>query len=308
MTIGIILWVVLLIGWLVYGTPFLQTVWNAFAHGIPGVWSRVIGDRYAQMCGTGILAGLGLPLLGLVLAVLVAQFDTEYAQIIVFITFPLGALIIGAAAWLMNLFVKAVIYVLPVGSSVRQDLDDTRLGVYKTVEQALSFVLFTGLSFVLLGVLANPSIAAIVMLAVAVYYQVSIAYDVPIVWSHKFMMGTSLTVAIVLAILTGLSVFPLTREYVDDIGLDPLHFMSAGMVNTGTLDTTIRVSRAKRAELCDAKMGAIEARIKAIRVTIADPSDPLKTIVNPAAEIEFERETKVLTQERRKCYIRHHRV
>lgn len=301
----ITLWIALFIVWLVYGAPFLQAVGHGITQGIPQALNAIAADRYFRRFKKGIVWGVSLPIGGLLLASWLAQTSTGWGQAVIYGTFGLSFLILKIAASLINAFASIGLNLLPVGERTQEAAQEIREGMYILIDKTLAFELFVGLSYLCLGIFADPAIAAIVMFGVGTYYQVSAAYNVPVTWAPKFMMNVALAEAILLTVVTGLSVFPPTREYVDRVGLDPLDFLSAGMINLSTLDAARQEARDKHDEICNAKIRLFQDRIKAIRVTrIPDPKDSTKEIINPQAETDYAALSRALEAERKKCFVR----
>ncbi|MEK7099466.1 MAG: hypothetical protein AAB916_03020 [Patescibacteria group bacterium] len=302
----IVLWVGLLGGWLMYGRPFLAVLGNHITNGVPQVWRAAMANRYSLAARRGISFALVFTIIGIVLGLWSARNNTEAGQIIIYVSFVVSFLIVKVIASLISVFASALVKLLPVGEQTEEAMQDIRAGLKKRVDVALAFHIFTALSFVTLGVFVPIGIDAIVVLAIIAYYQVSDAYDVPVTWAPSFMMGVSITEAIVLVILSGLSVLPMTRPYVNAVGIDPLRFVHRGVVDASGFEAAQADRRAKLKQICGAEIGALQKSINAIDPTKeeTDVKTGIKSqVVDPKARENYTRYTRELEEKKKSCFF-----
>ena len=160
-------------GGVLYGRPFLSMIWAFITNGIPTVWrNHVQTNAYYRGFRNGTWAAIVLPFIGLILGLLIARIHIGLAQAIIYLSFVVSYMILGVLLFLGDTFGDIAIDLLPEGEQTEEDLQDLRVGFKKYVQTILAFELFFCLSFVVLGVYASLGAVAIILLALAAYYQV----------------------------------------------------------------------------------------------------------------------------------------
>lgn len=281
---------VVVVGGMLFGVPFLEMIRTFFTHGLPRVWHEVVEP---SACYRGIRSGtwfaIVLPIIGIVLGLGVARLHIGAGQILIYGTFVLSYIILGVLLFLADAAAAVIIAVLPETERTEIALHETRIGFKKYVQTILAFELFAALSFVVLGVYGAIFVVAAVVLGLAAYYQVSAAYDIPVTWAPGFMMGTSITAIVVMVILVALSLLPITRPYLMRVGVDPVMFLNNGVISSGNMNDAEKDSRKKEREICDAEIADIVTAIANIK------KDDME------ARATFETQKEALAKKKKSC-------
>lgn len=278
------------VGGALFGAPFLRMIRTFITQGVPTAWHdhvETLPFYWAFRSGTWF--AIVLPIIGLVLGLGVARLDIAVGQILIYVSFVLSYIILGVLLFLADTFAAIAIAVVPETERTETALHEARIGFKKYVKTIFAFELFAALSFVVLGVYGAMLVVGAVVLALAAYYQTSDAYDIPVTWAPGFMMGTSITAIIVMVILVALSLLPITRPYMMQVGINPVSFLHGGVVSEGKIGAAEKTSRKKEREICDAEIATIVTEIEKINKDSKD------------ARTTFIAQKEALAEKRKSC-------
>lgn len=261
------------LGTLVLGKPFLAMIWNFVTNGVPNAWqNNVATNRYYWVFKNTLKAALVVPILGSSAGLLVAhQISTDKGQEIIFLSVALSVILLLPLLFLTNVFAAIAIALFPVPpGETKNEMTRLRKGFHIYVLRGIAWEIFLAVIVIGVGVHAPRFTLALGALAAAGYFITTEAYHWQVKWVPHVMVATYLIMLLVGGVIS------MPRSVGATFGINLRSPFMTG-VETHRFDAAEREYFAKLRAKCTKEVDAITTALRTVNI---DDANALKTLTD----------------------------